>query len=136
MRSSAIMTVLVLVLTTQCLANKRLELIFYVSQELLGQWLTTGANFLTHPCNFVIKPKFTNWRLYYEGIFSCSEWPGIEGTAVTRCKLSTAERAVQSFLQQGIDKRLFRSVDARNWLAERFSLYQRNVTETRSFSVV
>lgn len=129
----------------------------------------------------MIKPKFTNWRLYYEGIFSCSEWPGIEGTgklafhplasfffvfffffkttvqasgdaaicfflsvnhallfhsAVTRCKLSTAERAVQSFLEQGIDKRLFRSVDARNWLSQRFSLYQRNVTETRSFSVV
>ncbi|XP_047473388.1 anti-lipopolysaccharide factor-like [Penaeus chinensis] len=136
MRSSAIISVLVLVLTPQCLANnERRELIFYLSRELLGQWLTTGANFLTHPCTLVVKPKLTNWMMNYEGIFSCPGWSDIEGKSITRCEMSTAERAVQNFLALGIDQHLFRRVDARIWLSQRFTIYQLNVTKTRSFPV-
>ncbi|XP_069982912.1 anti-lipopolysaccharide factor-like [Penaeus vannamei] len=137
MRSSVIITALVLVFVPQCLAHKKEELIFDLSQEFMGQWLITrSVQFLKRPCTLAVFPKFTNWRLYYESSFTCPGWSDIKGTALTRCKLRTGEKAMQTFLAQAIEKRLFRRVDARNWLEQRSTVHERQANATLKNRVV
>ncbi|XP_047495423.1 anti-lipopolysaccharide factor-like [Penaeus chinensis] len=125
MKPSVIITMLVLVLATQCIANKKQQLLNQVSRELLGQWMTKGINFMGYSCDLQVQPRFSFWTLFYECSFSCTEWTDIIGEATSRCKLGAAKNAVWNFVDTAIQYNLIRQIDASKWYEE-----QKNVTKT------
>nr|ASR74830.1 antilipopolysaccharide factor H1 [Penaeus japonicus] len=126
MRASIIISVLALVLTTQCFANEKRILQKDITRELAGMWLTRGEmTFLGHQCNLTLVPKFSFWNLYYDGTFTCPQWTDIEGKSEKRCKLTATMAAMEQFLRKGIAKGLFKYREATDWLNDK-----RNATTT------
>ncbi|XP_042869038.1 anti-lipopolysaccharide factor-like isoform X2 [Penaeus japonicus] len=117
MRASIIISVLALVLTTQCFANEKRILQKDITRELAGMWLTRGKmTFLGHQCNLTLVPKFSFWNLYYDGTFTCPQWTDIEGNSKRRCKIDAVLKAMEQFLRKGIAKGLFKYREATDWL--------------------
>ncbi|XP_042869045.1 anti-lipopolysaccharide factor-like isoform X8 [Penaeus japonicus] len=108
MRASTIISVLALVLTTQCFANEKRIL----QKEITGVEMT----FLGHQCNLTLVLKFSFWNLYYDGTFTCPQWTDIEGKSKRRCKIDAVLKAMEQFLRKGIAKGLFKYREATDWL--------------------
>ncbi|XP_042869047.1 anti-lipopolysaccharide factor-like isoform X10 [Penaeus japonicus] len=100
MRASTIISVLALVLTTQCFANEKRIL----QKEITGLQMT----FFGHQCNLTLVIKFSFWNLYYYGTFTCPQWTDIEGKSEERFKLTATMAAMEQFLKKGIAKGLFK----------------------------
>ncbi|XP_063584624.1 anti-lipopolysaccharide factor-like [Penaeus indicus] len=125
MKPSVIIAMLVLVLAPQCIAKKKQQLVIQVARELLGQWMTRGINFMGHPCELQVVPRFTFWMLFYQCSFSCADWTDIIGEAESRCRLGSAEEAVRDFINKAFRYNLIRQIDATKWYEE-----QKNITKT------
>ncbi|XP_042869042.1 anti-lipopolysaccharide factor-like isoform X6 [Penaeus japonicus] len=117
MRASIIISVLALVLTTQCFANEKRIIQNDITRELAGMWLTrVEMTFLGHQCNLTLVLKFSFWNLYYDGTFTCPQWTDIEGKSDKRCELTATMAAMEQFLSKGIAKGLFKYREAADWL--------------------
>ncbi|XP_037782357.1 anti-lipopolysaccharide factor-like [Penaeus monodon] len=116
MKLFVIITALGLVLTTQCLANKKTQLIHYIAKEITWHGEYGNVTFLNNSCVFDVYPKLEEWKFHYQSSFSCPSWPDIVGEAEGRCRLSTSMKAVVHFLTKAEKDELFTYAEGKFWL--------------------